>query len=198
MQGIFELDSNFSVPKSFNLDILDNLEVKKHIYGQPKDEDPSYVYWLEYQPYKEYSGTISFARRLYLDYPEVANYVKDYLSSLFPEIPFDIRRVNLIKTTGSISPHTDESLRRCSINIGLKNSSSAITRTSNTKDYNIFGEVAIDNVCQDGTAYLLDTSSIHEVVSADPSINRYLFTYGFGRSFEEILKFYKNADRFKT
>jgi hypothetical protein len=186
MSGIIELDSNFKIPGFFDISDFENLKVYKHVYGQSKDDDPDHIYWLEYQISDQGSGTISFARRLYLDYPEIAEYVIEYLSALFPSIPFDVKRVNLLKTKGSIPKHVDESFRSCAVNIGIKNSSTAITRTSRTKSYHLFNEQSSDFICKDGHSYLLDTGSIHEVISLDESSDRFLFTYGFGRNFDEI------------
>jgi len=186
MTGIIELDTTFQIPNFFKISDFENMRVHKHIYGNPMEQDPKEVYWVEYQPQMAGGGTISFARRLYLEYPETANYVVNYLSNLFPMIPFDIKRVNLLKTKGSIGKHVDESLRKCTINIGIKNSSVAITRTSPTTNFDLYDRLATNTICQDGHAYLLDTGSVHEVISFDDTQERFLFTYGFGRSFNEI------------
>lgn len=191
MNGIIELDSNFKVPDFFNLNDFENLRIYKHIYGQTIESEPIEIYWLEYQPHQNSGGTISFARKLYLEYPEISKYVVDYLGDIFPKIPFDIKRVNLLKTKGSIFKHIDESLRKCSINIGIKNSSIAVTRTSKTTNFELFESQATEIVCQDGHSYLLDTGSVHEVISLDDSQERFLFTYGFGRSFDEIYGYKK-------
>jgi len=191
MTGLVDLDNKFIMPDFFNIDILENLPIHKHVYGQPMDPDPKTLYWTEYQ-YAE--GMISFARKLYIEYPEVAKYIVSYMKTLFPNVLFDYQRVGLLKTRGDVTPHCDESNRKCCINIGIKNSSSAITKTSKLKvpEYTreLFEEVCASNRCQDGSAYLLDTSSVHEVISLDLTVNRYLFTYGFGRSFEEIYSQY--------
>jgi hypothetical protein len=191
MSGIKLLDNKFVMPPEFDLSIIENLPIHKHFYGMLMEETPTNIYWTEYQPTYSGTGTISFARKLYLEYPEVAEHVCKYLKNLFPRIPFDINRVNLLKTKGSIQPHLDESNRMTSINIGIKNSSIAKTRVSSVKDEAEFKDNAVEIVCQDNCAYLLDTSSYHEVISTDDTVSRYLFTYGFGVSYDIILREFK-------
>lgn len=194
MKNFIDLDNTFKVPDDFNLEILNNLPVYKHHYHQPMDPNPTTLYWTEYQPFQPGDGTISFARRLYLEYPLVAKHVLNYLEYLFPSLEFDIQRVNLLKTHGNIRSHVDESFRRCCVNIGISNSQGAVTRTSSTKNFSLFDTVAETHQCEDGHAYLLDTSSVHEVKAVNDK-PRYLFTYGFGRSFAEILNFYRFKDK---
>ena len=196
MLNFVDLDDSFKTPKGFDLETLSSLPIYKHHYHQPMDSDPKTLYWTEYQPFRPGDGTISFARRLYLEHPEVAKHVLEYLEFLFPSISFDIQRVNLLKTHGSIRSHVDESQRMCCVNIGIANSSGAITRTSSTKDFNLFDSVAETHQCIDGHAYLLDTSSVHEVKAMNDQ-PRYLFTYGFGRSFNDVLNCYRFKDKIK-
>ena len=188
MSGVLLLDKQFKFPDFFDISVLENLPIYKHHYGMPMEANPTTLYWTEYQPSRPGSGTISFARKLYIQYPEVAFYIKDYLESLFPRITFDYRRVNLLKTKGSIQPHVDESNRMCCINIGIKNSSISITRASSVKDKELFEGNYEEVICQDNHTYLLDTNSYHEVVSADDSVERYLFTFGLGVSYETMIK----------
>ncbi len=188
MSGVMLLDDGFVFPKSFDISVLENLPIYKHHYGMPMEANPTTLYWTEYQPSRPGTGTISFARKLYIEYPEVAMYLAGYLNSLFPRINFDYRRVNLLKTKGNIQPHVDESNRMCCINIGIKNSSLAVTRSSCVKDKDLFEGNYQETVCKDNHAYLLDTSSYHEVVSKDDAVERYLFTFGLGVSFETMKK----------
>lgn len=183
--SFIEFDTNFKLPESFNPDMLDTLPIHKHRYGQPMEENPTTLYWTEYQPYQHGDGTISFARKLYLQYPEVAQHVVDYINKFFPGLPLDIQRVNLIKTHGSIRQHMDESNRKCCINIGIKNADGAITKTSSTRNHFMYPSVAEAHQCQNGHAYLLDTSCIHQVIAINNE-PRYLFTYGFGESFDSV------------
>ena len=185
-----ELDNNFKLPEGFNPDDLNHLRIHKHRYGQEMELNPTELYWTEYQPFQPGDGTISFARKLYLKYPEVAVHVRDYMQGLFPDIPFDIERVNLLKTVGSIRRHMDESSRKCCINIGIINSTGAITKASTTRNHEEYLSNAKEYQCQDNHAYLLDTSRLHQVVALNDN-PRYLFTYGFGIDFEIILKNYQ-------
>jgi hypothetical protein len=188
-----EFDTNFVVPDSFNLDILDQLPIHEHRYGQAMELDPKTLYWTEYQPYQLGDGKISFARKLYLEYPDVADYVIDYLQRNFPTFThFSRDRVNLLKTSGNIRQHMDESFRKCCINIGIKNSSGAVTKSSNTRDHALYESKAQSFQCQDGHAYLLDTSCIHQVIAVNDE-PRYLFTYGFATPFEILKSHLKNA-----
>jgi hypothetical protein len=191
MKGIVELDNSFLLPKDFNLSEFENLPIYKHVYGNEMNQNPTTLYWTEYQLNKEIYGTISFVRKLYIAYPDIAKYVVEYLGTLFNNINFDYQRVGLLKTRGSVTPHFDESNRQCCINIGIKNSNSAITKVSATKDRDLFEENSYPIQCKDGHTYLLDTSSIHEVVSLDDNKDRFLFTYGFGVEFDRILSCYK-------
>lgn len=191
MSGVTLLDDDFVFPSFFDVAVLENLPIYKHHYGMPMEANPTTLYWTEYQPFRPGDGTISFARKLYIEYPDVAFYIARYLNKLFPRIDFDYRRVNLLKTKGNIQPHVDESNRMCCINIGIKNSSIAITRTSSVKNKDLFNENYQETVCKDNHAYLLDTSSYHEVVSTDSSVERFLFTFGLGVSYDTMLKEFK-------
>lgn len=194
MNGVRELDNNFVFPEFFSIEELMNLPIYKHIYGQPQENNPKTLFWTEYQPSSPEligTGSISFVRRLYVKYPKVANYVTDYLQTLFPIIKFDIGRVSIFKTKGTVGKHMDEAGRICCVNIGIKNAASAITRTSVTKDFKLFDKVASEIICQDNHAYLLDTSSVHEVVGLDLTTDRLFFSYAFGRDFNTINSCYK-------
>lgn len=188
MNGVLLLDNKFIFPEFFDVNLLEQLPIHKHRYGMPMEDNPTTLYWTEYQPTIPGTGTISFARKLYIQYPDVALYITEYLKTLFPRVNFDYRRVNLLKTKGNIQPHVDESNRMCCINIGIKNSSLATTRTSSVKNKMLFEGNFEEIRCQDNHAYLLDTSSYHEVLADDPSIDRYLFTFGLGTSFETMKK----------
>ena len=194
MNGVKELDTNFVFPEFFNMDELTKLPVYKHTYGESQEEDPTTLYWTEYHsldPDLNEKGSISFVRKLYLEYPEVAQYIVDYLQTLFPIIEFETNRVSVLKTNGSINPHIDEAGRICCVNIGIKNSSAAVTRTSSTKDFEIFEKVASEVVCQDNHAYLLDTSSVHEVIGKDLTTDRFFFSYAFRREFNIVHSVFK-------
>jgi len=191
MNGFFELDNNFVLPEGFDLSIFESLPIYKHTYGNSMEDNPTSLYWTEYQLDRSKYGAISFVRKLYLEHPGLAKYVTEYLTSLFYIIKFDYQRVGLLKTNGSVLPHFDESNRQCCINIGIKNSDIAVTRTSSTRDDNLFESQAKPFTCKDNHAYLLDTSCIHDVISLDDTKNRYLFTYGFNVPYKDILSCYK-------
>lgn len=185
--NFFEFDNKFKLPGGFTPELLESLPIHKHHYGDTMEINPTSLYWTEYQPFQPGDGTISFARKLYLQYPEVSKYVADYIQKFFPEVPVEITKVNLMKTHGSIRRHKDESSRKTVINIGIKNSAGAITKTSSTRDHFEYFKVAEPHQCQDGHAYLLDTSCLHQVISINDQ-PRYLFTYGFAVPFNEIYK----------
>lgn len=191
--GIFEIDDKFIMPEYFNLNMFDNLPIYKHIYGMPMEKIPSSLYWTEYQPREQGGGIISFARQIYIRYPELAEYVQNYIQKFFSTYKIEIYRVGLIKTCGNIRSHIDESNRLSCINIGIKNSSGAVTRTSNVKDEELYEKTATEITCQDNHAYLLDTGSRHEVIALN-NLPRYLFTYGFGLPYAEILEKYNNSN----
>ena len=191
-ESCIEIDDKFIMPPEFSPEILDTLPIYKHHYGMPMESYPTTLYWTEYQPYQPGDGKISFARKLYLQYPGVAEYVAEYIRQFFPELPIDKERVNLMKTQGSIRRHKDEG-RPASINIGIKNTTNAITLTSPTKDHSEYFGMAKRVQCRDGCAYLLDTSCLHQVVAVTEE-PRYLFTYGFENAFEEVASYYKRKD----
>ena len=191
-ESCIEIDNRFIMPPEFSPEILDTLPIYKHHYGTPMEGCPTTLYWTEYQPYQPGDGKISFARKLYLQYPNVAEYVAEYLRQFFPGIYIDTERVNLMKTQGNIRRHKDEG-RPTTINIGIKNTINAITLTSSTKDHSEYLEVVKRVQCYDGHAYLLDTSCLHQVIAVTQE-PRYLFTYGFENTFEEIASYYKRKN----
>lgn len=168
---------------SIKLDCLEylNYETVVHNWGEPmtKKEDP---FWLEYG--NEVAGKIKFFRNLSatnFDFSQVADIIKF--------VPFNPLRVSLITTTGNIRPHHDELGRLCCINFGIKNSSSATVYQSNTSLLSDYSITSADRlVINDGEAYLLDTSKIHEVHGDDST--RFLLSYSFGTRYEQILGAY--------
>jgi len=194
MSGFIELDNTFICPEGFNIGVLQSIPIHKYFYGQPMDPDPKTLYWTDYCTREEVYDGISFVRKLYIDYQSVAEYVVTYLKTLFPEIPFDFHRVSLLKTKGNVIPHYDESNRKCCVNIGIHNSSISVTKTSAVKEWNVklFEEMAVSNICKNGYAYLIDTSCMHSVETTDATVERFLFSYAFGKSFEEILSKFHN------
>jgi hypothetical protein len=163
----------------------EKLETVVHKYG--KDFNiPDYPCWMEYKNEGNIVGSISFSRHT-LQHPilkDMVAKVADILTPIFPDPIPD--RIHLIRTVGSIPPHRDEGGRMCCINIGLKNSSSAITKLSNDGIRENFSINNTEYTIEDGVGYLLNTNHFHSV-EGDLAIPRYLITYGFGTKFE-ILK----------
>lgn len=189
--SFFEFDTNFQMPVDIDVSLLDSLPIRKHIYGEPIESDPTELYWLEYQ--QPVSGNISFVRKLYRHYPSVADHLVNYIQQFFPKLELFKERVNILKTSGSIMPHVDETNRMCCINIGIKNASGAITKISSTRMRSEYKATAREHRCQNGHSYLIDTSRFHEVIAINQE-PRYLFTYGFGRDFNTIMSYYQKPN----
>ena len=182
--SFLKIGTGFALPDYFDFDKIEQYPVHKHVYGAvvPEFDSP---YWLEYQQEIK-QGSIAFLKNLHGDYYMLAAYVAGYVQSLIPKLGVvDLAYVGLIKTHGSVGAHTDEPTRQCCINIGLKNSSGAVTKTSKTNVRKLFKLDAESNTCEDFCAYLLDTSALHAVdaVNNDP---RYLFTYPFTLPFDKV------------
>lgn len=184
--------------------LIEPLEFSKYIEEAEKWETvvhkygsefvvPDYPCWMEYKNEGNIEGSISFSRNTYKN-PLMAEMVEKVLKILTPIFPQAIQpikeRVHFIRTTGFIVLHKDEAGRNTSINIGLKNSSGAITRMSNDGVYENFKTNNTPWVIKEGVGYLMNVNQWHEVesISDEP---RYLITYGFGAKFD-VLK-----DKFK-
>ena len=166
----------------------EKLETVVHKYGT-EFVVPDYPCWMKYSNEAGVSGSISFSRHTY-KHPvlrEMVDKIVELLTPIFPEnAKPNIERVHFLKTKGSIVAHRDEAGRMTCINIGLKNSSSAITKISNDDILENFENNHTQYRIEDGTAYLLNTNSLHSVEGTD--VDRYLITYGFGHSFEIMKK----------
>jgi hypothetical protein len=179
---IIKIGDNFNLNGIFDISLLNGIKEVFHNYGSdfanvPLDE----FVWMTY---KLDEGSISFTRNTYLFYPEIATHVGKYLTDII-DFPFDPGRVHFLKTTGVVKPHRDEGGRQCCINIGIKNSSAAETHYSRKDVIETFFEDHESLICEDGSAYLLDTSKAHAVVGN--SNERLLLTYGFGTPFASIV-----------
>lgn len=163
----------------------EKLETVVHKYGQPF-EVPDYPCWMQYLNEAKVPGSITFSRHTH-KHPVLREMVDNIVKLLTPVFPKNMKpmveRVHFLKTAGSITAHRDEAGRMTCINIGLKNSSSAITKISNDGILENFENNHTDYRLEDGAAYLLNTNSLHSV-DGDINIDRYLITYGFGQSFE--------------
>jgi hypothetical protein len=173
--------SDFSLDNVIDLTYLDTLPVVMHTYGKTTII-PEEFCWMSYRSHT--SGEISFTRHTNKFVPKFTNYVASFLANII-DVPILPERVHFLRTCGRVTPHVDEAGRKCCLNIGLKNSSSAITR--------IYSNGAInDFVCEDGSVYLLNTSIMHSVEGSD-NISRLLITYGFGSTFDVIKSRLKNV-----
>lgn len=172
---LLEVGTGFKLPDSIDLSILDDIPVMVHKYGD--EQPPKDVFrWMSYKNEGNVNGNIDFARDCGKFFPEVAEYVVWYLSELF-DMKFSKEYVNFMRTSGDIVRHTDEVRRSC-INIGIKNTDSAITR--------FYEETtALDFRVKQGSVYLLDVSKPHSVHSDDNS-TRLLITIGFEKTFLQI------------
>jgi hypothetical protein len=162
----------------------ETLEIVLHKYGQEMSI-PDYTCWMKY-PNNISGGGISFTRHTN-QHPILKELTVDIHSKLLKIFPKNItplqNRIHIIKTEGNITPHIDESSRMACINIGLKNSSAAITKISNDNRLENFQKNNTEYNLKDGHAYLMNTNQLHSVnaISLNP---RYLITYGFGTSFD--------------
>ncbi len=177
---IIKIGNNFSLDGIFDIGILTDIEEVIHEYGSEFNIPPDRFLWMNYS---RPEGTIGFTRNTSKFYPELADYVVKYLESLV-DLKFYPERVHFIRTRGSIVPHRDEAGRKCCINIGIQNSNSAITRYSDIDKEETFMQDYTECVCEDGSAYLLDTGKLHAVKGSN--MDRILITYGFGATFNQI------------
>jgi hypothetical protein len=132
-------------------------------------------------------GRIGFSRNTYQHLPEVVNYTHDFLKSRFPNLPLYKERICFLQTIGSVPQHRDESSRLSCINIGLNNTSSAITRISTDDNFETFSINYKDYICEDGSVYLLNSSIVHSVIG-DMEIKRTLITMTITDKYEDALK----------
>lgn len=176
-----KIGSNFVFPSHiYDIEELENVPVVKHVYGQETVIPDSFC-WMTYAGVN--GGEISFSRNTGKFLPKVSAYVLEYLQDL-TTVKLSPERVHFIRTRGFVNPHRDEANRKCCINIGLKNSSKATTKICLTENLEDFYTKHASFICEDGSAYLLDTTRIHGVDGTmEP---RLLITYGFGANFEVI------------
>jgi hypothetical protein len=178
---ITKIGDRFSLENVFDINLLNGVEEVIHEYGTEFNIPADKLLWMNYS---RPEGTIGFTRNTSKFYPELTKYVVKYLESLI-DLKFYPERVHFIRTRGSIVPHRDEAGRKCCINIGIHNSNSAITQYSDIDAEETFMQDYKECVCEDGSAYLLDTSKLHAVIG--DSRDRLLITYGFGATYDQIL-----------
>lgn len=168
------------------------LETVVHKYGT-QFKIPDYPCWMAYKNEGNIEGSISFTRNT-KDNP-ILNEMIEKVMTVFKTIFINglepkPERIHFIRTIGNIVPHKDEAGRTACINIGLKNSSSAITRISNDGLYETFNKNNTPYIVKEGFGYLLNTNQIHSVESLNTE-PRYLITYGFGVPFNTLTKHFK-------
>lgn len=189
--SFLEIDKNFILPDDFNVDLLEHVPFYTHVYGS-KPPEVNGIFWQEFQQANNVDGSISFLRNMQPWRPDFIQHVANYIQQLIPTLKINPVYVKMIRTKNNVNPHVDEPTRKCCINIGVKNSAGAITRTSNTTSRDKFTHSSIASQCQDLSAYLIDTSSMHSVTSIN-SNPRYLITYPFIESFDTIVKHIKES-----
>ena len=175
----------------------ESLEVVIHKYGTVFDI-PDYPCWMEYHNEGNVEGSISFTRHTD-HHPVLTNMVTlviEKFSHIFPkQLPLLRERVHFIRTKGDIIPHRDESGRRCCINIGVKNSTGALTKIGIDNTYETFDERNQSYVVDSGVGYLVDVGRIHAVTALNNEY-RYLITYGFAQTYDKMLSLLmKNSDK---
>ena len=163
------------------------LEIITHKYGTVTDI-PNYPCWMEYLNEGNVQGSISFTRHTD-QHPllkDMVTLIIEKFSIIFPKhVPLLRERVHFIRTKGDIVPHRDENGRKCCINIGVKNSTGALTIIGIDNTYETFDKRKQSYVVEPGVGYLVDVSRIHAVTALNDEY-RYLITYGFGESFAKI------------
>ena len=184
-------------PNDFQIyvDEAEKLETVIHKYGGDF-VIPDYPCWMEYKNEGSIIGSIAFTRHTF-KHPVLSQMVNKVMEVLTPILPNNsppsIERVHLIRTLGNIIPHRDEAGRYSCINIGVKNSSTAITKISNDGVYENFENNHNSYIVEEGFGYLLNTNQIH-AVDGKLDTPRYLITYGFGTKFDILNKMIRYKD----
>lgn len=158
-----EIANDFVLPKTFDLNVLDNIPVAYKKQYEPVSVVHEGLHWMTYSV--PGGGSIGFSRNTMKYLPEVVEHTAQYLEQRFPNLAVHRDRIHFIRTKGKIKEHRDESGRLSSINIGIKNSSTAITRFGNDDRYDTFHTNYTDYQCQDSGVYLLNTSILHSVIN---------------------------------
>jgi hypothetical protein len=177
---ITDLGTNIDVePFQKYIDISQSLPHVEKIYGAPYNV-PEYPCWMDYgSPEK---GSISFTRNTYLHSAlyEMCKTVADIIQQFFPKLVIIPERVHIIKTVKGVPIHRDEGGRLSCIN-----STTAVTKFGIDDRLDTFESNHADFVLQDGHIYLVNVSIFHSVRGTTDE--RYLITYGFGETYEELL-----------
>lgn len=184
---------------SFDESSIESLPTIMHVYNtpQPQSEDP---FWMEFSKPLDPTidnlghghGTIAFTKHTSRILPELVNSVYSYFMDIAPKFPWQKDRIHLIRTAGYVIPHRDEpSVRRTTINIGLKNSNCAETRFSNIGSLTDVTDTT-NFIMEDGDVYMLDVFKVHSVHPIKPCDYRYLVTYSMTTPYNNLLPIFKN------
>jgi len=179
------IGEDFYIP-DIDWELLDTIPVSTKIQGQPVSAVYPGLHWMTYSVYE--GGRISFTRNTKEFLPEIVDYTAQYLRDRFPKLPIFPERIHFLQTKGKIREHRDEAGRVTSINIGIKNTSTAITRFGVDDSYETFQDRYVDYICKDNCAYLLDTSKLHSVISLGDDV-RTLITMTVTDSYEKTLQY---------
>jgi hypothetical protein len=165
--------------------------VSQNILGNILKDDSGIPFW------QRYKSNICFARNFYQAFPNECDIVVDTLNnikenlrntsnpseflSLFLNSPIIPKGVNLMKIPCGlvVAPHTDLNRNMC-INIGLKNSNTAITHVSDYEEKNFWNNPTDTYQMEDGDVYILNVKKTHAVksiVPKDSDLDRYIITY---------------------
>lgn len=183
----------------FDESTIEGLPTIMHVYNttQPQSEDP---FWMEFSKPQDPTidnlghghGSIAFTKHTARILPDLVNSVYSYFMDIAPRFPWDKDRIHLIRTAGYVIPHRDEpSVRRTTINIGLKNSNCAETKFSNTGSLTDVTDTT-NFIMQDGEVYMLDVFKVHSVHPIKPCEYRYLITYSMTTPYNNLLPIFKH------
>jgi hypothetical protein len=178
------------------INVAEQLETVIHKYGT-EFIFPEYPCWIEYKNEGNIEGSISFTRHTD-KHPVLLELVKRMSAILRPIFPEkyapEENRIHILRTIGDIPIHRDESSRLTCINIGLKNSSGAITYIGNGGEIEDFKKNHTSTILKDGHGYLVNTYEFHSVkaISSEP---RYLITYGVGVKIDYFKKFLRTGEQ---
>jgi hypothetical protein len=191
----FKFQKIYNAKIDINIDdIISKIEktiVSQNIAGDILKDNTGIPFWQKYQ------SNISFARNFYKAFPSDCEKIAHVLENIKIELcdvtnPSDMlslflnstivpNNVNLMRIPCgvTIEPHTDLNRKIC-VNIGLKNSNSAITYVSDYEEKDFWNNPAQTYQMEDGDMYLLNVKKTHAVksiVPRDSNLDRYIITY---------------------
>jgi len=170
---------------------IEKTVVSQNISGNVLKDDNGNPFWQKYQ------SNICFARNFYKTFPSdcekiahilrnIKNELRDItepsdMLSLFLNSTIIPNKVNLMKIPCGLTivPHTDSTRKIC-VNIGIKNSNSAITYVSDYEEKDFWNNPTENYQMEDGDMYLLNVEKTHAVksiVSKNSNLDRYIITY---------------------